>query len=93
MRVFMKSIVSDNFDRVSATGPFFVTDVSKSTAHCTEKAFQKKDATRSAREVDANLLIMLETDFTRSFVSLLKDLDRELCLQPLQDIQLEFIKS
>lgn len=89
----VRMAVAEKLARVSATGTFLIRNGSKTTMHCIEKALPKMAVLRSAGELAGDLLTLMPTDISRTFVSLAEDVYREPCSQPLHDIDFEFVMS
>lgn len=76
-RMTMRRAVSEKLARVSTTYPFLVGDGSEKKVYCVENALQAEHVPESATEQSANMLALLETDATKTFVGSLKDLARQ----------------
>lgn len=88
IRMTMRREVWEKLVRVSTTDPFPVRNGFKTTLYWIDKAFQMNLAPKGAELLAANQIALLEANTKRKFVSLLKDLTRQPCSQPLHDNQL-----
>lgn len=82
----MRKAVSEIRALISTTRSLPFMDGSTKTVHYIEIALQIQHVSKSAGRAASNFLGLLETDTTRTFVSLLQDVAGQLCLRCLQYI-------